>query len=113
RYDRAVADAVAKFQKSQNIKVDGQLNALTIDAINGPSREKRIGAVLATMERWRWMPRDLGRTHVMLNIPDYHLRVMNGGSLVWMTRVVVGKPTQATPLLTETMKFITVNPTWN
>ena len=49
----------------------------------------------------------------MLNIPDYHLRVMNGGSLVWMTRVVVGKPTQATPLLTETMKFITVNPTWN
>ncbi len=65
------------------------------------------------MERWRWMPRDLGKTHVMLNIPDYHLRVYNNGEQVWQTRVVVGKPTQETPLLTETMKFITVNPTWN
>lgn len=113
RYDRTVADAVAKAQKSHGLKVDGQLTAATIDAINGPSRDKQINAVQATLERWRWVPRDLGRQHVMLNIPDYHLRVMNNGSQIWMTRVVVGKPTQATPLLTETMKFITVNPTWN
>ncbi len=59
------------------------------------------------------MPRDLGRAHVMLNIPDFTLRVMNNGAQVWTTRVVVGKPSQATPLLTETMKYITVNPTWN
>jgi murein L,D-transpeptidase YcbB/YkuD len=72
-----------------------------------------MDAMLATMERWRWMPRDLGRAHVVLNIPDYHLRVYKDGHQVWMTRVVVGKPTQATPLLTETMKYITVNPTWN
>jgi murein L,D-transpeptidase YcbB/YkuD len=65
------------------------------------------------MERWRWMPRDLGRTHVVLNIPDYNLRVYNNGSQVWQTKVVVGKPGHETPLLTETMKYITVNPTWN
>jgi murein L,D-transpeptidase YcbB/YkuD len=50
---------------------------------------------------------------VVLNIPDFHLRVMNDGAPAWTTRVVVGKPSQATPLLSETMKFITVNPTWN
>ena len=65
------------------------------------------------MERWRWMPRDLGKTHVVLNIPDYNLRVYNNGAQVWQTRTVVGKAGHETPLLTETMKFITVNPTWN
>ena len=113
RYDRSVAEAVAKFQKSQDLKADGQLTAVTIDALNGPSRQKKIDAILATMERWRWMPRNLGPAHVVLNIPDYHLRVYKDGHQIWMTRVVVGLPAKATPVLTETMKYITVNPTWN
>jgi murein L,D-transpeptidase YcbB/YkuD len=59
------------------------------------------------------MPRDLGKTHVELNIPDFFVRVFNNGEKVWQTRTVVGKPGKETPLLTETMKFITLNPTWN
>jgi murein L,D-transpeptidase YcbB/YkuD len=105
--------SVGKFQKANGIQVTGQLNGPTIEALNGPSRAKQIDAVFATMERWRWMPRDLGRTHVVLNIPDFHLRVYNNGEKVWQTRVVVGKPANQTPLLSETMKYITVNPTWN
>ena len=70
--------------------------------------------IIANMERWRWMPHDLGATYVMVNIPDYTLKVVQNGKTVWQTKIVVGKPgDQATPLLTETMKFITVNPTWN
>ena len=71
------------------------------------------------MERWRWLPRQLGASslgnaYVILNIPDFTLKVMQNGAQVWTTRVVTGKPGKhATPLLTETMKFITVNPTWN
>jgi murein L,D-transpeptidase YcbB/YkuD len=65
------------------------------------------------MERWRWIPRDLGETYVMVNIPDYSLRVMHEGKLVWKTKVVVGQPGKPTPLLSADMKFITVNPTWN
>jgi L,D-transpeptidase YcbB len=113
RYTHQLANAVAGFQKANKLQANGQLNAATVAALNGPNREQQMMAVLATLERWRWMPRDLGRTHVALNIPDFHLRVMHNGEQVWKTRVVVGKPTQATPLLTETMKFITVNPTWN
>jgi murein L,D-transpeptidase YcbB/YkuD len=113
RYDRALVEAVAKFQKANGLTANGQLTTATIEALNGPSREKQMDAILATLERWRWMPRNLGATHVALNIPDFHLRVMHNGAQVWKTRVVVGKPSQATPLLTETMKFITVNPTWN
>jgi murein L,D-transpeptidase YcbB/YkuD len=70
--------------------------------------------IIANMERWRWMPHDLGATYVMVNIPDYTLKVVKDGKTVWSTRIVVGKPgDHATPLLTETMKYITVNPTWN
>jgi len=90
-----------------------------VKAINSPKRDRAIDTVIVNMERWRWLPRQLGvsslnNAYVILNIPDFTLRVMQGGAPVWTTRVVTGKPGQhATPMLTETMKFITVNPTWN
>jgi murein L,D-transpeptidase YcbB/YkuD len=73
-----------------------------------------IGSITANMERWRWLPRDLGAAYVMVNIPDYSLGVFNDGSLVWTTKIVTGQPGEkATPLLSETMKYLTINPTWN
>jgi murein L,D-transpeptidase YcbB/YkuD len=86
--------------------------------MNGPRRSSARDAdiVIANMERWRWLPRELGNpnyAHVVLNIPDFSLRVYRGSTVAWQTRVVVGKPHTPTPILTETMKYITVNPTWN
>ncbi len=118
-FDAAVSEAVRKFQDSADIKVTGSLDNATIKVLNSPKRDKQIDVVLANMERWRWLPRDLGvpalgDAYVILNIPDYTLKVMQHGDQVWTTRVVTGKPGEhATPLLTETMKYITVNPTWN
>jgi murein L,D-transpeptidase YcbB/YkuD len=112
-YDKTLADAVAKFQKANGLRASGQLNTATLEAINGPKREKTADIIIANMERWRWMPRDLGRTHVIVNIPDYTLRVMHDGKQVWKTNIVVGKPNLPTPLISAEMKFITVNPTWN
>ncbi len=112
-YDKALADAVAKFQRENKIRPTGQLNPATLTAINGPSREKDADIIVANMERLRWMPRDLGKTHVMVNIPDYSLKIVHNGATYWQTRIVVGKPSQATPITTADMKFITVNPTWN
>ncbi|MBR0813952.1 L,D-transpeptidase family protein [Bradyrhizobium diazoefficiens] len=119
RYDAAVADAVRKFQSGAEMKATGILDDKTVKALNTPKRDKQIDVVLVNMERWRWLPRDLGApalgdAYVILNIPDFTLKVMQRGQQVWTTRVVTGKPgKQATPLLTETMKYITVNPTWN
>jgi murein L,D-transpeptidase YcbB/YkuD len=112
-YDKALADAVAKFQKLNKLPATGQLNAATLDALNGPRRDRDADVIIANMERWRWMPRDLGNTHVMVNIPDYSLKIVRDGSLYWKTKIVVGKPSQATPIISAEMKFITVNPTWN
>jgi L,D-transpeptidase YcbB len=119
KYDAKVAEAVRKFQEGADLKPTGVLDDKTVKAINSPKRDKTIDIVLANMERWRWLPRQLGASaikdaYVILNIPDFTLKVMQGGSQVWTTRVVTGKPgNHATPMLTETMKFITVNPTWN
>jgi murein L,D-transpeptidase YcbB/YkuD len=81
--------------------------------VNGPPRSQQIDVIIANMERWRWVPRDLGNVHVIVNIPEYTLRVMKDGGVHWSTRIVVGKPHLQTPLLTASMKYITVNPTWN
>jgi murein L,D-transpeptidase YcbB/YkuD len=118
-YDAKVAAAVRKFQESVDLKPTGVLDDRTVKAINSPKRDRQIDTVLVNMERWRWLPRQLGaaslgNAYVILNIPDFTLKVMQNGGQVWTTRVVTGKPgNHATPLLTETMKFITVNPTWN
>jgi len=79
----------------------------------GNVHDRQIDAIIVNMERWRWYPRDLGKTHVLVNEPDFTLKVINDGVQVWTTRVVIGKPSMATPLLSETMKRITINPTWN
>ncbi len=118
-YDTKVAEAVRKFQDSVDLPTTGVLDNRTVAALNSPKRDKQIDTVIVNMERWRWLPRDLGAeaigdAYVILNIPDYTLKVMQHGAQVWTTRVVTGKPgIHATPLLTETMKYITVNPTWN
>jgi len=74
---------------------------------------RQIETIIANMERWRWYPHDLGNTHVLVNQPDFTLKVIVGDTQVWGTRVVIGKPGTPTPLLTETMKYITINPTWH
>jgi murein L,D-transpeptidase YcbB/YkuD len=113
-YDKALADAVRKFQESHKLAASGQLSAATVDAMNGPKMDRAVDIIISNMERWRWLPHDLGKAYVMVNIPDYTLRVMRDGAQVWKTKIVSGGPgAHATPLLTETMKYITVNPTWN
>jgi murein L,D-transpeptidase YcbB/YkuD len=115
-YDQKLVEAITDFQDRSGLDNDGVIGANTVANLNAElkSRASKRDTILANMERWRWMPRNLGPTYVMVNVPDYTLKVVSDGKTVWSTRIVVGKPGKlATPLMTETMKFITVNPTWN
>jgi len=112
-YDKPLAEAVTKFQQTHDLKPTGTLTAATTDALNGRHPDRPIDIILANMERWRWMPHDLGKTYVMVNLPDYYLHVVQNGKEVWTTKVVDGKPATPTPITTAEMKYITVNPTWN
>jgi len=118
-YDDAVRDAVKTFQTESDINVDGDLGPNTVRALNNEPKEVRhasanpIETIIVNMERWRWLPRDLGNPHVIVNVPDYTLTLYNNDKVYWHTRIVVGKPNLATPMVSADMKFITVNPTWN
>jgi len=112
-YDKPLAEAVKKFQQEHELKVTGTLTAATIEALNGRRPDRPTDIILANMERLRWMPHDLGKTYVMVNLPDFTLRVMHDGKQLWKTKIVDGKPAMPTPIMTAEMKYITVNPTWN
>ena len=113
KYDAKIAEAAKRFQHANELPVTGNLDPRTIRELNGPSRDKQIETVISNMERWRWYPRDLGASSGIVNLPDFSLRVTHNGTQIWSTRIVIGKPEMPTPLLSETMKFITINPTWN
>jgi murein L,D-transpeptidase YcbB/YkuD len=114
-YDATLAAAVRKFQQANELPATGNLDPRTIKELNGPVKDKQIDLVIANMERWRWYPRDLGPNHVIVNQPDFTLKVIHDGTQIWTTKVVIGdtSPGKQTPLLSETMRSITVNPTWN
>jgi murein L,D-transpeptidase YcbB/YkuD len=115
-YDANLAAAVRKFQQASELPATGSLDARTIKELNAPAKDsKYVDLVVANMERWRWYPRDLGPDHVIVNQPEFMLKVIHNGAQVWTTKVVIGDTSggKQTPLLSETMKSITVNPTWN
>ena len=90
-YDAKVAEAVRKFQDGADLKATGVLDDRTVKAINSPKRDRAIDTVIVNMERWRWLPRQLGaasigNAYVILNIPDYTLKVMQNGGQVWTTK---------------------------
>lgn len=69
--------------------------------------------IIANMERWRWLPRDLGDSRIEVNIPDFELSVVRDGEVAHRARVIVGKEKTPTPIFSDQMQFIIVNPYWN
>jgi L,D-transpeptidase YcbB len=112
-YDRALYHAVRALQDRHGIKPTGIIDARIIALVNGPTPAHVIATVEANMERWRWLPRDLGDTYVMVNIPDFTLKVVHDHREVWRTKIVVGKPQTPTPLLTASMDSVIINPSWH
>jgi L,D-transpeptidase YcbB len=112
-YDTRIAAAVADFQKANGLPASGNLTARTVAALSGAQASRLEAEILANMERWRWMPRDMGETHIEVNIPDYQAVVIDKGEVIERNRVVVGKEATPTPVFSETMKFLIVNPAWN
>ncbi|HEU6442188.1 MAG TPA: L,D-transpeptidase family protein [Microvirga sp.] len=111
-YDKRLASAVAAFQKEKGLPTNGILTAQTVAALSGPSLARREADLIANMERWRWLPQDLGSRHIMVNVPEFRLQFTDGGKVVHEARVIVGKEQSQTPVFSEDMKYLVVNPSW-
>src|SRR5215831_18302035 len=75
-------------------------------------RTVRLARILINMERWRWLPADLGEFYVWNNVPEFLTRVVKKGEIIHTDRVVAGQPDWATPAFSADMKMIVFNPSW-
>jgi murein L,D-transpeptidase YcbB/YkuD len=80
--------------------------------LNVPAAQ-RIAQITANMERWRWMPRQLERRYVAVNVPDQSLAFIRDGRAVLTSRVIVGRRQTPTPILRTSIETIVANPPWN
>lgn len=111
-YDAPLQEAVKFFQKRHGITPDGILNKETITALNVPI-EKRIDQVMINLERMRWMPQTLGGKYLMVNIPDFTLKLYKKEKELETMKVIVGKKANPTPVLNDQVEYITFSPTWS
>jgi murein L,D-transpeptidase YcbB/YkuD len=70
------------------------------------------GDILANMERWRWLPSQVGHRYIFVNIPEFRLQLIEDGKVVHEARVITGKPGSPTPVFSGEMEFAVVNPSW-
>lgn len=111
-FDAALEDAVRGFQQRQGLTVDGIVGPKTQQALNVPV-EHRVRQILLNLERWRWMPADLGARYIAVNIPDFSLRVVEDGDSVLSMRVIVGTTGWPTPLFSASITEVVLAPYWN
>jgi len=118
-YDDALAEAVMAFQRQKGIRpADGVVSPRTRAALNGSSRPVEISPasdlqrIIANMERWRWMPEDLGKLYVWDNVPEFTARVVKNGRLLHLAKIIVGKPETQTVMFSANMRYVVFGPEW-
>lgn len=90
------------------------LDALSRERRRATSRAQRLsGRLLSNMEMWRWMPQELGSTHIWANIPEYQVRVFAKGRTIHQERMIVGKVANMTPMFSDAMETVVFKPYWN
>jgi murein L,D-transpeptidase YcbB/YkuD len=110
-YDAALQTAVKRFQSYNGQTPDGVVGESTRAALNVPAAE-RVNQIVANMERWRWLPDDLGERHVIVNIPGYSLRALDKGQVALRMPVIVGSVERPTPVFSHRISHLVFNPTW-
>jgi len=110
-FDVRLERAVGAWQARLGIPVSGVVGEATREALNVPV-EQRIRQIELNLERWRWLPDSLGARRVEVNIPAYRLDIYRAGQIVRAMRVVVGKRKSPTPVFSDLITYLEVNPTW-
>ncbi|MDO9038720.1 MAG: L,D-transpeptidase family protein, partial [Lutibacter sp.] len=110
-YDEATELAVKKFQVRHGLGLDGVIGGGTVQALNF-SKEDRKKQIIANMERWRWYPREFEDDYFIINIPDYTLHVVKNDDTIRTHKVIIGRPSRKTPVLSSKLTHLIFNPTW-
>lgn len=112
--DQAIAlgqmDEVLDELAPQDAQYQGLRDALARLPAGADEERRKIEV---SLERWRWMPRQLGERHLLVNIPEYRVHLLQGGRETALHRVIVGKPSTPTPQFSAAVTGVIFNPTWS
>ena len=110
-FDSGLEAATKNFQMRHGIDSDGKVGPGTIEELNIPV-ETRINQIRASLERMRWVFRNVPRKYLIVNIAGFQVFLVENGKKIWETRVQVGRPYHATPVFKDTVRYLDFNPTW-
>ena len=111
-FNAEAVSALKAFQSAQGLKPDGALGAETVKLLNVPV-DQRIKQIILNMERWRWIPKSFEEDYLIVNIPEYRLRVYEKGKEQLSMNVIVGKTMNSTPIFSDKMENVVLAPYWN
>ena len=110
-YSDELVAAIKRFQRRLNLEPDGIVGPATIKNLN-LSPQYRVDQIRVNLERWRWLPEDLGNKHIRINIADYRLEAHEKGHVSRVHDVIVGRNYRKTPVFSANMTFLVLNPWW-
>jgi murein L,D-transpeptidase YcbB/YkuD len=117
-YDDGLQQAVKAFQSSKSLTPDGIIGNGTRQVMNGGPRpvpqssDSKIERILINMERWRWVPAELGTFYVWDNVPEFLTRVVKDDKVIHTDEIIVGQPSWPTPVFSADMKTVVFRPSW-
>jgi murein L,D-transpeptidase YcbB/YkuD len=111
--EAALDDAVTNNHVEQSLQTLAPASPQYLGLKHQLSLHPDDDRIRANMDRWRWLPAELGDRYVMVNIPAYHLDVVENGRSVLGMKVVVGSKSNPTPVLADRMTTIVFSPYWH
>lgn len=111
-FDADLDRAVRRFQSLQGLEPDGVVGPRTRAELN-IEPAARVRQIELNLERWRWLPADLGDPHALINIPAFSLVLTVHGRAVMSMRIVVGKDYLRTPIFSGDITQVVLSPYWN
>jgi L,D-transpeptidase YcbB len=110
--DKELAKALKRLQEAKGVGQTSNLDSATVKALNGPNLADVKDKLLSSMERVRWLPKDLGSRYAMVNQASYRVNLIEDGKVIWASNVIVGKPMTQTAVFDDTFETVVFNPTW-
>lgn len=110
-YDQTLADAVKFFQLRHGLEPDGIIGEKTLKFLNQSFHEK-ANIIALNMERMRWTTENSAQNYILVNIPEYKLRVYENKKVQFEMRVIVGAANKATPVFSDALEHLVFSPTW-
>ena len=110
-FDESLEAALRHFQSRNGLEATGSLDPPTLAALNVPL-EERCRKIEANLERWRWLPHDLGERFIYVNVANFKLEAFENRQMNLIMKVVVGSEAWQTPDFASEMTHLIVNPDW-